>query len=347
MKMKKDTFGRSWVLPVIVVIVAVVIVAGVFIAISLQPSGAPAKEKLKVGVVMWGFHDEGVWDTNAWEQLQDLAKIYPIEIGCAEEVDMVKLESTLRSMVKEYDIIWAHSSSYEDAVKRVATDNPNVYFLVEYALDRGKDYYPQNVVVIGQDPQEALFLLGALAAKMSTTQKFGVIQAINDPLDTIYSNGFRDGVLYVNPNATVSRVIMEAYLDPVKTRDSVRAFAEAGCDVVFVSMDDESGSLEAQARGIYSCQHYKDITSIAPNTILNNAIWNYKPVLEGMINAIMNGKWLEYRNAHWFTHLTLKEGTCGLGTYGNMVPQSVKDYIESLKNKIIAGEIVVTPKMEW
>jgi basic membrane lipoprotein Med (substrate-binding protein (PBP1-ABC) superfamily) len=315
---------------------------------ATEPKAAQTDKKgLSVGVIMWGYHDEGVWDTNAYESLVALSKKYPLEIGYSEEIDMKEIEATLKARAEMDDIVWAHSSGYEDAVKKVAPSFPNTVFLIEYTLDRGKDYYPPNVVTIGQDPEEALFLVGALSGKMTKSNKLGVIQAIDDPLDTLYSAAYRDGALSVDSGIKVSRFIVEAYLDPVKTRDAVKAFVAQGVDVVFVSMDDTSGTMEAKANGIYSCQHYKDVTALFPDTILNNALWRFDGALEMIIKNLQAGTFKDWRSQKWFIPLTLQDGTCGIGTYGNKVPAEVKKYVDGLAAKIKSGELKVAQKFEW
>jgi basic membrane lipoprotein Med (substrate-binding protein (PBP1-ABC) superfamily) len=310
-------------------------------------AGKPESKSLSVGMIMWGYHDEGVWDSNAYESLVKLSKKYPIKIGYSEETDMKEIESTLKARAEMDDIVWAHSSGYEAAVKKIAPNYPNTIFVVEYALNRGEGYYPPNVVTIGQDPEEALFLIGALSAKMTKSKKLGILQAMDDPLDTLYSAAYRDGAQYVDPSIKCLRVIMGAYLAPIRTRDTVKAFVEQGADVVFISLDDLSGTLEAKAQGIYSCQHYKDVTDQAPNTILNNASWNFDSAIEMVIKALQENRYSEFRSQHWFIPLTLKSGTCGIGTYGNMVPSDVKTYINGLAEEIMNGELKVEQKFKW
>lgn len=314
---------------------------------SELPAVNPEAKPVSVGIIMWGYHDEGVWDSAAYESLVRLSKKYPIKIGYSEEIDMKEIEPTLKARAEMDDIVWAHSSGYESAVKKIAPKYPDTVFIIEYALSRGEGYYPPNVVTVGQDPEEALFLVGALSAKMSKSKKLGVIQAMDDPLDTLYSAAYRDGAQYVDPNIKCSRVIMGAYLAPIRTRDTVKAFVEQGVDVVFISMDDLSGTLEAKAQGIYSCQHYADVTDQAPETILNNAIWKFDGAIEMIIKALQENKFSEFRAQNWFIPLTLKSGTCGIGGYGDKVPSDVKTYISELSQKIENGELKIVPKFEW
>ena len=304
-------------------------------------------EKLSVGVIMWGFHDEGVWDTNAWESLERLAEKYPIEIGYSEEIDMKEIELAVKARAEMNDIVLAHSMSFEEAVRKIAPSYPDTVFLTEQFVDKGPDYYPPNVVTIGQNDKESIFLIGALAAKMSKSKKLGVIQALDDSRDTLIATGFRGGAQYVDSTIQVSRVIMNAYIDPVKARDSVKAFVEKGVDVVFVSQDDMSGTLEAKAQGIFSVQQYKDETDKAPDTILNCSTRNLDVALEMILKSLMDGSFETFRSKNWFIPSTLKDGTCGIGAYGNMVPEDVKNYIEGLTQKIINGELKVEPKVDW
>jgi basic membrane protein A and related proteins len=312
-----------------------------------KEEGKAKTGKISVGIIMWGYHDEGVWDTNAYESVVALSKKYPIEVRYSEGIDMKTIEATVKARAEMDDIVWAHSKGYEDAVRKVAPSYPKTVFLVEYAENRGKDYYPPNVITIGQGPQEALFLVGALSAKMSKSKKLGIVQAITSPADNLYSAAYRDGAQYVDPSIKVSRFIVEAYLDPVKTRDAVKAFVEQGADVVFVSMDDTSGSMEAKAQGIYSVQHYKDVTAQFPDTILSNALWKFDGAVEMIVKALQDGTFKDFRATHWFIPLTLKDGTCGIGTYGNMVTADIKAYIDDLATKIKAGDLKVTQKFDW
>ncbi len=333
-----------WAASALLLAGAVVALAG---GSSEGATTAPEEKQLSVGIILWGYHDEGVWDTNAYDSLVKLGKKYSFKVGYSEEIDMKEIESTLKARADMDDIVWAHSSGYEEAVKKIAPSYPDTVFVIEYALNRGKDYYPPNVVTIGQDPEEADFLVGALSAKMSKSKKLGVIQAMEDPLDTLYSAAYRDGAQYVDPSVKVSRVIINEYLDPVKTRDTVKAFVEQGVDVVFVSMDDISGTLEAKAQGIYSVQHYKDVTDQAPDTILNNAVWRFDGAIEMIVKAIEDKSFDKFRAEHWYIPLTLRDGTCGIGTYGNMVPADVKSYIADLEQKIETDKLKVEQKFDW
>lgn len=328
------------------VIVVAVVVVGIAVYLGMPGAGGPPAE-IKLGAIMYGLASETTWDMNVVNSLETVGEKYDVEIGYSESVDMARIESVLRSMSEEYTIIWPHSSSYEEFVKEVAPDYPDVYYLTEYTEDRGEDYYPQNVVCAAQDPKDGYFLAGVLAAKMSTTQKFGTIQAMDDPGDTLYTAAFRQGVHYVNPDAEVGRVIMGDYVKPVETRDAVKAYAAAGCDVVFDCMDDLSATMEAEAQGIYTIACYMDSTPQYPDTLLACSLWNFGAILDAMVGAVKNGTWDEYRATHWFNPLSLEDGSCGLGVYGNAVPQSVQDYVEDVKQKLISGEIVVQMIMEW
>lgn len=228
------------------IVVIAVAGAGAYYATKPGPTETPTtQEKIDIGIAIWGFADEGTWDGRANEAMKILqGKGYSVVPHWFEETTMTDIEDILRMAAKEYSVVWAHSSSYEEAIRMVAPDFPDTYFVSEYAPTVASDYFSQNTVNINQIPNEGHFAMGALTAKMTKTNKIGIIQAISGPLDTIYSTSFRDGIHYINPDIEVNRIVVEAYVDPIKTRDSIISFEEWGADTIFVQQDDYSGMLE-------------------------------------------------------------------------------------------------------
>jgi len=297
---------------------------------------------------MWGYHDEGLWDTTAAINLEKVADEYPpIELVYSEGTDLAKVEGALRNLAATCDIIWTHSYSYEEFAMNVAEDFPEKIFWIEYNLDRGVDYYPHNCIQLGYDIGRDFFLSGALLGEVSQTGKIGIVTGFDEPLSNWWVNAFRDGILYANPSATVTRTVMEAFLDPVKSREAVKGFAQQGYDIVINMLDDESVTLEAQEQGIWSFNIYQDLTPKYPDTVVANFIFNQYMPLGQIVEAIRAGTYDEFRNTHWFTWISIEDGSGEVGSYGNMVTQAAKDYVEQVKAKLLSGEITVELKETW
>lgn len=255
-------------------------------------------------------------------------------------------------MAQTNHIIYLTTDEFEEACKAVAPEFPKTYWIIEYeAKEIKSDYFPSNVVAFNAYyANELNFWAGAIAAKITKTNKLGIIQAIPGPRDErLLSVSFRSGAQYVNPNIDVLRVVIGKYTDAIMTRDAVASLSEASCDVVMIGMDDESGTLEARERGIYSIQEYLDITSKFPNTLIGCTVWSWDVWLDKVIGAIAkkDGKFDEFRAEDYQMPLMLEDRSLDIPTFGNMVTDEIKVFAEDLRNKIIDGRVRVPIINEW
>lgn len=331
-------------------IILIIVTVTLTVAVYWATKPPVEEEKLKIAVVMWGHSDEGLWDPAAANAVLGLVNKYNLDITWSEEIDLTKIESTLRTLAEINDIIYLTTDEYEEACKTVAPDFPDVYWIQEYeAQNISSDHFPQNVVAFNAyHANELSFLAGAIAAKITNSNKLGVIQAIAGPRDTrLMSAAFRAGAHYVNESIEVSRVVMNAYYDPIGTRQAVASFAEAGCDIVLVGMDDESGTLEARDQGIYSIQEYRDITSEYPDTLIGCTCWVWDVWLDKVFEAIANGQFEEFRADHYEMPLTLEDRSLDMPTFGDMVSEEVRTFAEDLRNAIINGTVTVPIIDTW
>ncbi len=335
---------RRWLVPAIIVILIIATGATYWLT---RPK---KEEKLNVAVVMWGFHDEGLWDPAAANAVLNLEEKYDLEITWAEEIDFTQLESLLRTLAGKNDVIYLTTDEFEEACISVAQEFPDVYWIQQYeATEITSDHFPSNVVAFNAYQASKLsFWAGAIAAKITETYKLGVLQAISGPRDTrLMSAAFRSGAHYVNESIEVKRVVIGAYVDAIKTRDSVASLAEAGCDIVFVGMDDDSGTLEAKERGIYSIQEYRDIVSEHPDTIIGCTSWVWDVWLDKVFDAIVKDDFDEFRAVNYEMPLSLEDRSLDIPTFGNMVSEDVKEFAEDLREKIIDGTVEVPLIDEW
>ena len=341
--MGNSGISRKWLVPVIIVLM-------VATASAYWLTRPKEEEKLEVAVVMWGFHEEGLWDPAAANAVLNLEEKYNLEVTWAEEIDFTQLESLLRTLAGKNDVIYLTTDEFEEAMRAVAPSFPDVYWIQQYeSTSISSGYFPENVVAFNAYLASDLsFWAGAIAAKITETNKLGVVQAIAGPRDTrLMSAAFRSGAHYVNEEIEVFRVVIGAYVDPIKTRDSVASLAEVGCDMVFVGMDDESGTLEAKEKGIYSIQEYRDIVSEHPDTMIGCTCWVWDVLLDEVFDAIVNDSFDEFRAENYEMSLSLEDRSLDIPTFGNMVSEDVKEFAEDLREKIMDGTVEVPLIDEW
>jgi basic membrane lipoprotein Med (substrate-binding protein (PBP1-ABC) superfamily) len=341
--MGSSRISRKWLVPAVIVLM-------IATASAYWLTRPKEEEKLKVAVVMWGFHDEGLWDPAAANAVLNLEEKYNLEITWAEEIDFTQLESLLRTLAGKNDVIYLTTDEFEEAMRAVAPSFPDVYWIQQYeSTSISSGYFPENVVAFNAyQASDLSFWAGAIAAKITETNRLGVVQAIAGPRDTrLMSAAFRSGAHYVNEEIEVFRVVIGAYVDPIKTRDSVASLAEVGCDMVFVGMDDESGTLEAKEKGIYSIQEYRDIVSEHPDTMIGCTCWVWDVLLDEVFGAIVNDSFDEFRAENYEMSLSLEDRSLDIPTFGNMVSEDVKEFAEDLREKIMDGTVEVPLIDEW
>ena len=334
-----------------VVILVIGLAAGAGIGYWVAPEEVPPAEVTrKIGVVHWWHHDEGIWEPSHAQAVEALEEKYNLEITWIEETGIQDVEAVMRTAAGMYDIIYSTTDEFGDPLKVVAAEHPDLPFISEWeATKLASDYFPPNVVAINAyDAYKVNFLLGAAAAKITETNKLGIILAIAGPRSyRIVSNAFREGARHVNPDIEVTQVVMDAYSDPLRSRDTAASFAEAGIDVIFVNQDDYAATLEAAVHGIYTIQQYRDVTPYYPDTIIGCGIWDWTVELDKVLNAIAEDRFEEFRAENWQLFLSFEDRSLDIPTWGNMVPESVKEYIADLREDIIAGTVVVPEITTW
>jgi len=303
-----------------------------------------------MGVVMWWHHDEGTWSPSHANAIEALQEKYNLDITYIEETGIQDVESVIRTAAGQYDVVYVETDEFSEAVKTVAPAFPNTYFIQEWEAGRlASTDFPANVICLNAfNVGQLHFLLGAAAGKVTQTNQLGILLAI--PGARLYrtvANPYREGALYANPAITVTSVDMNAYADPIKARDTMKSFSEAGIDVVFVNQDDWSATLQAAIDGIYTIQEYIDITPFYPDSMIGCAVWDWEIPLDSALNAISTGTWTEFRAQNWELMLNLEDGSLRIPTWGSVVTEEIQNYVEDLRQQIIDGTVTVPDIDTW
>jgi basic membrane protein A len=158
-----------------------------------------------------------------------------IELKHVEASDLAAFESLHRSLsTKKFDLIIGIGFSQMDAVKKIASQNPQQKF----AIVDGEIQAP-NVRSLLFEEHEGSFLVGAAAALKSKTNKIGFIGGMDVPLIRRFEKGYVAGVNHIKPN---SKVVVnyigstaDAFNNPTKGKELALAQYNSGVDVIFVA----------------------------------------------------------------------------------------------------------------
>ena len=185
--------------------------------------------------------------------------------------------------------------AFADSLGKVAPDYPDTKFAV---IDVNWLSLP-NVRGIGFNEHEGSYLVGMLAAQASKTGTVGFVGGMDIPLIRRFGCGYAQGVMAVNPNATVianmTGTTPAAWNDPVKGSELTKAQISQGADVVYAAAGGTGvGVLQTAAdEGILSIGVDANQNYLHPGKVLTSML---KRVDNAVYEAFSAGENLETGN---------------------------------------------------
>ncbi len=229
-----------------------------------------------------------------------------------------------------YDMIFATSFGYMDAMVEVANEFPDIYF------EHCSGYKTSNNLstYFGRMYQPR-YLSGIVAGKMTQQNKIGYVAAFPIPEIIRGINAFALGVRAVNPEATVHVVWSEAWYDPLKETEAAVALLDEGIDIIAQHQDTTQPQIVARKRGALSIGYGSDMRPLVGDIVLTSPVWNWGAYYVDTVQRAIDGEW----EPHQFWG-GMNENVVALADYSPEVPQDVRDLVAEAEQKILAGEDV-------
>lgn len=251
-------------------------------------------------------------------------------------------EQRLKSLVTGgYNPIIAVGFVYQDAVNKVAKENPNTKFAI---IDSSSADQPSNVTSLTFSEEQGSYLAGVAAASKSKTNHIGFIGGVQSELIKKFEAGYTAGAKSVKSDIAVEVTYLTTppdftgFADPGKGKQAAQGQIDKGADVIYAAAGSSgTGSIEAVATagkwaiGVDSDQakqpaleKYKDhiLTSMVKN--VNTAVFAY--IKSAKDNNILTG----------VQNFDLKAGGVGLATTGGFI-DDIKGKIDNATQQITSG----------
>ncbi|MEA3308024.1 MAG: BMP family ABC transporter substrate-binding protein [Chloroflexota bacterium] len=276
-----------------------------------------------VGDLGWSYaHDQG---RKALEELPYVETTYSELV--AEGGDS---ERVIRDYAEQgYDMIIATSFGYMDSVMTVAEEYPEVLF--EHATGYKT---AENVSIYDGRGYEGWYLAGITAGRMTESNVLGYIAPYPIPEVIRNLNAFALGARSVNPQAKVHPLWIFNWFDPPAEREAAQALLDAGADVIARESDSTEPDKLAEENGIYAIGYNAISQDVAPNAVLTAPIWDWGVYYKETVENAYQGNWKTH--AYW-GHIS--DGILNLASFGDMVPQEVRDEVDVVKKQIVAEEL--------
>ena len=257
------------------------------------------------------------------------------------ENDPVATEMLIRDAAQNSELVLTAGYQMGDVLARVAPEFPDVKFAIfDVVLDI------PNVASVNYKSNEGSFLVGAIAALKSESNKMGYIGGADVPLLQEFEAGYVAGIHAVNPDAdiTVEYISKDAtgFGQPEKAKELALAQYANGIDVIYVAAGGSGqGVLEAaQEQQKFIIWVDSNGNHLAPGIVLTSMTKEIPASVQRIIQEAAEDNFMA-----GIRYFGIADGGVSYAVDEHNQPLLSDDIIttvESLKAQIIAGEIVVS-----
>lgn len=295
------------------------------------------KDQLKIGVIHIGdpadgsgysyTHDLGIQGMQKNLGLSDDQIVRQLNIS---DSDTTAIRNAIEDCIAQgCNVIFGTSYGYMDTMEALANEHPDVIF----SHGTGYKSNGSNLNNYFGRIYQARYLAGIAAGLKTKTNKIGYVSAYGTELAETCSgiNAFALGVQSVNPDAVVYVKELKSWFDPANETAYAEALINMGCDVFSQHCDTANPQIAAEKAGVFGCGYNSDMTKDAPKAHLTATIWNWDVYYTAAVQAVIDGKWVEFGNYY----KGVKEGLCDVSPLSaNCVPgtQEKIDAVKALYN---------------
>lgn len=248
----------------------------------------------KIGLVTdtGGLNDES-FNQTSWKGLTDLKAETGFDIKALESKRDEDYIPNLTKFAREpRNMTWGIGFKFEKAIPELATRFPNVRFGIVDSNLGGK--VPSNVTALTFTDHEGSFIVGAIAALKTKTNKLGFVGGISSPLVKKFESGFRAGVNYVNPKVEVTVAYAESFTDETKGRSLASSMYNNGVDIIYHAAGGVGKGIFNEAKTREKGKFWvigvdTDQSNLAPDHTLTSMVKKLDVAIQKISKEILNG----------------------------------------------------------
>ncbi|MBK6539037.1 MAG: BMP family ABC transporter substrate-binding protein [Ignavibacteria bacterium] len=313
-----------------------------------SPDSKAEVKSLKTGLVFdIGGRGDKSFNDAAYKGLEEAKEKLGIEFEVIDPGDGSDRESALRKLASKKDIglIFGVGFIFTDDINNIASEFPDKKFAcIDYSVTPGNKI-PDNIAAVEFKEEEGSFLAGALAAYVSKANKVGFIGGMESALIRKFESGYKQGVKYANPECQVISgyvsVSPDGFKNPGKAKEIAFSQYSNGADIIYHASGLSGLGLFEAAReknklaiGV-DMDQYKE----APGFILSSMV---KQVNESVFMIIKDFKDNKFTGG--VKIFGLKENGVSYvydDNNKNLISTEIKNKVDSIRSKIISGEIKI------
>ncbi|WP_373599568.1 BMP family lipoprotein [Paraclostridium bifermentans] len=305
-----------------------------------KEGAAGGDDKLKVTMItdVGGVNDQS-FNQSAWEGLEKAEKDLGVEANYIESKQESDYATNVETAVDNgADLVIGVGFKLEKAIGDAAKAYPEQKFALVDANFGGNP--PKNVESIMFNAQEASYLVGLVAGKMTETGKVGFVGGMEGPLIETFEVGYTAGVKAARPDAEVVVQYANNFADPAKGKSITQQMISNGVDIVFHAAGDTgNGVIEAaKEAGKKAIGVDRDQNDVAPETVITSAMKRVDVGVYNTVKGLVDG---DFEGGTVITYGLNEDGVGIAPTTKEDVQPDVLEFVNQQGEKIKSGEIKV------
>lgn len=312
---------------------AMAMTAAMVNGVCTQPVQAADGEGLKVALLLSGAANDQGWNQTAYEGAQKACEKYGYELAYTENLEVADISAAFADYASAgYDVVIGHGYEFGDPALEVAETYPDTKFICTEA-----DASADNVASYVMACEQTAYVEGIIAASTSESGKLGAIGPI--PGDSLVKiiNGYEDGAKSVNPDIEVQTAWTNSFVATQLAQEAAKAMIDNGVDVIkHCANACGNGAMTAAVEAGIWCQGDSyDQSSLAPDNILDSAIYNLDVVIDTALGSVADGSF-----EGDVYNLGMADGAVEVLLSDNL-SDDVKATAQDAIDKIVSGELEV------
>lgn len=312
---------------------------------SVAGVSAQAKKVANVAVIMPSAKTNLGWDQQAADSLTAVGKKLGVTVEVSENGGYGDITPALKDLKSQgAQLIICHASGYQTTCPDFAAAE-NVMVAV---IENPKAVKPNLVSDIETQAQEAAYLAGVAAGKMTKTGTVAIVASGQPPTWNYMAAGFAEGLKATNGSAKLLYSVLSGSDDPYSDAAGAKRVTEqaisAGADIVFGMGDGASFGMIEAIRDHNKANADKkamfidvigDKSKDYADVLLTSVLFDYQGIYAAMINDANAGTF-----GKTYT-MDVKNGGVRLLDLPASVDQATKDAVAAAQKGVVDGTIKV------
>lgn len=249
------------------------------------PDDAP----FRIAIVAPSASNDLAFTQSMVDAVNRIGETRSIEVDITDGTFIVEdAAAALRGYAEDgFDLVIAHGSQYGGPLEEIAPDFPDVAFAWGTAADNKGI---PNLFAYTVRSDEGGYVMGGMAAMMSTSGVLGVVGPLEVGDAKLYVDGFVAGAAAQDPTVTTNVNYIDSFSDVALASEAARAHITNGADILTGTAQMVVGATGvARQEGVPWFGTQSNQTALGPDIVVASQVYRWEVLLEDMITKIEAG----------------------------------------------------------